>query len=341
VTTPHAQGYSMPPEWAPHERCWMAWPCRAETWGDGMAAARRVCAEIAQAIARFEPVTVIARPELAAEASLRCGRGVSVVTLEHDDAWMRDLAPSFVFAADGSLAGIDWRFDGYGGRLPGCEADARVASALCERLQIPCIEVPVVVEGGAICVDGEGTCLASAASLLDPARNPGLGREQMEDVLRTHLGVDTVIWLEGGLAGDRAGGHVDQLACFAGPGTVLALTTKNADDANHQMLRDNVERLRAERDAKGRELEVIEIEQPAARQREDGRRIAASYLNLYLANGAVVMPMFDDSADRAAYRAIAAAFPDREMVEIEASDLVYGGGGIHSLTREQPARPAG
>jgi agmatine deiminase len=305
-----------------------------------MAAARRVCAEIAQAIARFEPVTVIARPELAAEASLRCGRGVSVVTLEHDDAWMRDLAPTFVFAADGALAGVDWRFDGYGGRLPGCEADAGVVAALCERLQIARVEVPVVVEGGAICVDGEGTCLASAASLLDQARNPGLGREQMEDVLRTHLGVDKVIWLEGGLVGDRAGGHVDQLACFAAPGTVLALTTKNADDANHQMLRNNVERLRAERDAKERELEVIEIEQPAARQREDGGRIAASYLNLYLANGAVIMPMFDDSADRAAYRAIAAAFPDREMVEIEASDLVYGGGGIHSLTREQPARPA-
>lgn len=338
---PHAQGYSMPPEWAPHQRCWMAWPCRAETWGEGMAAARRACAEIAQAIARFEPVTVIARPELAAEASLRCGRGVSVVTLEHDDAWMRDLAPTFVFAADGALAGIDWRFDGYGGRLPGCEADARVAAALCERLQIARIEVPVVVEGGAIHVDGEGTCLASAASLLDRARNPGLGREQMEDVLREHLGVDKVIWLEGGLAGDRAGGHVEQLACFAAPGTVLALTTRNADDANHQMLRDNVERLRAACDAKGRELEVIEIEQPAARQREDGGRIAASYLNLYLANGVVIMPMFDDSADRAAYRAIAAAFSDREMVEIEASDLVYGGGGIHSLTREQPARAAG
>jgi agmatine deiminase len=341
VTTPQAQGYSMPPEWAPHERCWMAWPCRAETWGERMAAARRTCAEIAQAIAQFEPVTVIARPELTAEASLRCGRGVSVVTLEHDDAWMRDLAPAFVFAADGALAGIDWRFDGYGGRLPGCEADARVAAALCERLQIPRIEVSVVVEGGAIHIDGEGTCLASVASLLDPARNPGLDRGQMEDTLRRHLGVEKVIWLEGVLAGDRAGGHVEQVARFSAPGTVLALTAKEADEANHQALRDNVERLKAERDAKGRELEVIEIEQPAPRQHADGRRIAASYLNFYLANGAVIMPMFDDSADRAAYRAIAAAFADREMVEIEASDLIYGGGGIHSITREQPARPGG
>lgn len=340
MTKARAQSYSMPPEWAPHERCWMAWPCRVETWGERMVAARRTCAEIAQAIAQFEPVTVIARPELTAEASLRCGRGVSVVTLEHDDAWMRDLAPTFVFAADGALAGIDWRFDGYGGRLPGCEADARVAAALCERLEIPRVEVPVVVEGGAIHVDGEGTCLASAASLLDSARNPGLTREQMEDVLREHLGVDKVIWLEGGLEGDRAGGHVEQLACFAAPGTVLALTCKDANEANHQMLRDNLERLREERDATGRELEVIEIEQPAPRQHEDGRRIPASYLNFYLANGAVIMPMFDDTADRPAYRAISAAFPDRKVVEIEASDLIYGGGGIHSLTRQQPARPA-
>lgn len=339
MTTPHAQGFAMPPEWAPHERCWMAWPCRAELWGQRMAAARKTCAELARAIAQFEPVTVIARPELTAEASLQCGRGIPVVTLEHDEAWMRNAGPTFVCDAAGALAGIDWRFDGYGGRSPSFEADAGVAAAICGRLQIPRFEAPVVLEGGAIHVDGDGTCLACASSVLDPNRNPGRSRGQMEAVLRDHLGVGKVVWLERGLAGDRGGGHVENLACFAAPGVVLALVARDAEDADHEVLRDNLELLKAAQDAQGRQLEVIEIERPAARVGTDGRPVAASYLNFYLANGAVIMPMFDDPADRPAYRALAAAFPDRDVVEVEASDLFYGGGGIHSITQQQPACP--
>ncbi len=329
----------MPPEAARHERCWMAWPCREELWGERMAAARQAYAEVAQAIAPFEPVTMIARPDLTAEASLHCGQGISVLPLEHDNSWTRDTLPTFVTDQQGRLAGIDWRFNGYGEQAPSFERDARLAEAICERLKVPRFAAPIVLEGGALHVDGEGTCLVCAGSVLDPKRNPGLGRAEIESVLEGHLGIAKVIWLEQGLIGDRNGGHVDNLACFARPGVVLALGCRDPEDANHAVLQDNLARLRAESDARGRALEVIEIEQPAARLRTDGSRIPASYVSLYLANDAVIVPMFDTATDNPAYKAIAAAFPDRRVVQIDASDVTYGGGGIHAITQQQPAPP--
>ena len=184
---------------------------------------------------------------------------------------------------------------------------------------MPRFVAPIVLEGGAVHVDGEGTCLVCAGTVLDPGRNPGLGRAEAEAALADHLGVAKVIWLEQGLVGDRAGGHVDNLACFARPGVVLALACRDPEDPNHAVLQDNLTRLRAESDAQGRTLEVIEIEQPPAQFRADGSRIPASYINFYLANGAVLMPMFDTATDNPAYRAIAAAFPDRRIVQIDAS----------------------
>jgi agmatine deiminase len=314
----------------------MAWPCRADYWGERLAAARQAYAEVAKAIVAFEPVTMIAQPELTAEASLQCGQGVSILPLEHDDAWVRDTAPTFVRNPEGLLAGIDWRFNGYGERSPDYADDAALAEKICRRLKLPRFEAPIVLEGGAIHVDGEGTGLICAASVLDPRRNPGRSQAEIEAVLRDHLGLDTVIWLAQGLVDDATGGHVDNLACFARPGVVLALSGGDEDDANRPILEDNLTRLRSARDARGRELEVIEIQQPAARYREDGTRLTASYTNFYLANGAIIVPIFDDPMDAAAFHAIQAAFPDRQIVEIDAVDLIYGGGGIHCITQQQP-----
>jgi agmatine deiminase len=336
VSTPREQGFVMPPEWAPHERCWMAWPCREEHWGERIAAARQAHAEVAKAIAAFEPVTMIARPELTAEASVQCGQGISVLPLEYDDSWIRDTAPTFVRNAEGLLAGVDWPFNGYGERSPEYAQDAALAEKICRRLKLPRFAAPIVLEGGAIHVDGEGTALVCAESVLDPRRNPGLDRASAEAVLRDYLGVETVIWLAQGLVDDGSGGHVDNLACFAGPGVVLALAGGDADDPNRPILEENLACLRAARDAKGRDLEVIEIQQPAPRHREDGRRLTASYINFYLANGAIIVPIFDDPMDAAAFHAIQAAFPDRQIVEIDALDLIYGGGGIHCITQQQP-----
>ncbi|HET6521218.1 MAG TPA: agmatine deiminase family protein, partial [Geminicoccaceae bacterium] len=338
MTTPREDGFALPPEWAPHSRCWMAWPCRSDLWGERLGAARQAFAEIARAIADFEPVTVIARPQLTAEASLQLGQGISVLPMAHDDSWMRDTGPTFVTDGRDRLAGVDWRFNGWGERAPAWEQDAAIARAVLERINVPRYEAPVVLEGGAIHVDGEGTCLACEASVLDPRRNPGLSRDEMEAVLRDHLGVETVVWLKAGLVGDPSGGHVDNLACFVRPGAVLALVTRDPNDDNHPILADNLARLRAATDARGRTLEVLEVEQPARRARDDdGRRLPLSYVNFYLANGAVIVPMFDDGKDKAARTAISAAFPDRQLIPIDASDLVYGGGGIHCITQQQPA----
>jgi agmatine deiminase len=339
MTTPRELGFVMPPEWAPHERCWMAWPCRAELWGERMAAARQTYAEVAKTIAQFEPVTMIARPDLTAEASLQCGQGISVLPLDYEDSWMRDTAPTFVRGPEGALAGVDWRFNGYGERAASFDQDAQVARAICERLKIQRFEAPIVLEGGAVHVDGEGTALLCAESVLDPKRNPGMTRAEVEEVLADCLGVAGTIWLERGLVDDESGGHVDNLACFVRPGVVTALTAQDPDDPDHEALRDNLERLRDAKDAQGRALEVIEIARPAPRLRDDGRRLTASYVNFYIANGAVLMPMFDDPMDDAAYKAIAAAFPDRRVIQIDASDLVLGGGGIHCITQQQPAAP--
>jgi agmatine deiminase len=337
VITPRAQGFAMPAEWAPHARCWMAWPCRAELWGERMDAARRAVAEVAKAIVRYEPVTMIARPDLTAEASLQCGQGISVLPLDYDDSWIRDTGPTFVVDRAGALAGVDWRFDGYGGRAPAFDQDARLAEAICARLDVPRLAAPIVLEGGGLHVDGEGSCLVCAASVLDPRRNPSLSRDAAAAVLADHLGITQVIWLEHGVVGDPSGGHVDNVACFIRPGVVMALTSRDKDDANFAGLQDNLARLRATRDAAGRELEVIEVEQPAARSHPDGRRLTISYLNFYLANGAVLLPMFGDAKDDAAYAAIKAAFPDRQAIQIDAIDLVHGGGGIHCITQQQPA----
>jgi agmatine deiminase len=340
VTTPRARGFAMPPEWAPHSRCWMAWPCRTELWGERMAEARKAYAEVAKTIVQYELVTMIARPELAAEASLHCGQGVSVLPLEHDDSWTRDTVPTFVLDQAGALAGVDWRYNGYGERVPAFDRDARLAETICTRLELPRFAAPIFFEGGAVHVDGEGTALVCATSALDPGRNPGLGRDAIERVLADYLGVARVIWLKHGFDGDVAGGHIDNVACFVRPGVAMVLTCRDSADANFAGFQDNLARLRGERDAAGRELEVIEVEQPAARSLPDGRRLTTSYINFYLANGAVMVPMFDDKMDDAAYDTISAAFPDRYALQIDASDLVYGGGGIHRITQQQPAPPS-
>jgi agmatine deiminase len=315
----------------------MAWPSRPELWGERLGEAQLACAELARTIVQFEPVTMIARPELTADASLRCGQGISVLPLDYDDGWTRDFAPSFVLAPDGRLAGVDWQPAAAGAAAAERAADLRLAETICERLKIERFVAPAALAGGALQVDGEGTCLVAAPAPREG--EPGPGRDELAALLMTHLGVDTVIWLEGRLGDGASGGQIAGLARFARPGVVLALTCRDESDAHHGALQDNLARLRAASDARGRTLEVIEVEQPAARWHPDGRRLSASYLDFYLANGALIVPMFDDSRDDAAFGALTAAFPGRQPIQLDASDLVHGGGGFHRITRPQPAAP--
>jgi agmatine deiminase len=337
VRTPAEEGFRMPAEWAPHRRCWMAWPCREDMWGEAIEDARRAYAEVATAICRFEPVTMIVRPDLTASVSLYCSQqGISVLPLPHDDSWTRDTGPTFLVDGQGNLAGVDWTFNGWGNVHPRHEEDARMAMRILEHVGARRFPCDLVMEGGGVHVDGEGTGLVCAQSVLDPRRNPGLSREAAEAVLKAHLGLEKLIWLEEGLLGDETAGHVDNLACWARPGVVIAAVADDVDDENYPILRRNLEVLRATTDAQGRALEVLMLPIPKARQGRDGRRLTLSYVNFYLANGAVILPAFDDPADRVAYRTLAAAFPDREPVQIEALAILEGGGGIHCITQQQP-----
>ncbi len=334
---PAEDGFYMPAEWGPHDRCWMAWPCRRELWSERLDAARTAYAEVAMAIAEFEPVTMIANPENVAEASLRCGSSVACLPLAHDDSWMRDTGPSFLIDGRGEMAGVDWRFNAWGGKYDSYEKDSAVAAAMLEHLELTRYEAPIVLEGGSIHVDGEGTLITTEQCLLNPNRNPELDKDEIERLLNAHFGVEKVIWLGQGLEEDETDGHVDNLACFARPGVVLALSAEDPEDGNYDALRDNLIRLRAARDAKGRELEVIEVPQPERGAGDDGRRLAKSYINFYLANGAVVMPSFEDGKDKAAKEIVSGCFPDRKVRQVPALDIVHGGGGIHCITLQQPA----
>ncbi|MFO1057605.1 MAG: agmatine deiminase family protein [Dongiaceae bacterium] len=334
---PADDGFFMPAEWAPHSRCWMEWPCRVELWGDRIEAAREAYSEVAEAIARFEPVTMITKPKNVAEVSLLTGSGISTFSLPHDDSWMRDNGPTFVVDGRGNVAGLDWLWNAWGGKYADHERDGAVAEAVLAHLDMRRYAVPMVMEGGAIHVDGEGTLLTTESCLLNPNRNPGMARADVEELFARHLGVRKVIWLGGGLEDDDTDGHVDEIACFVRPGVVLALTTNDSTDGNHAALSENLARLRAARDAQGRALEIIEIEQPARRLLDDGRRMPLSYINFYVANGGVVMPAFEDPQDKRAFDTLQKAFPDRQVVQVPAIDIFYGGGGIHCITQQQPA----
>ena len=336
MTTPAAEGFHMPAEWRRHERCWMSWPCREELWGDAIEDARESYADVAKAIARFEPVTMVANPGDVVSASLACGKSVEVLPLALDDSWTRDIGPTFVIDAKGGIAGCDWRFNAWGGKHEFYNQDARFAEGLLEHLGIRRFEAPFVLEGGAIHCDGEGTVLTTETVCLNPNRNPGMAKPEMEQMLKDWLGAEKVIWLPAGYHYDETDGHVDNVACFAAPGVVLAASCPEESDSNYEILRANIEILRACTDAHGRTLEVLTLDQPT-RMEEDGKRLSSSYVNFYIANGGVVMPGFEDKRDIPALRTVVEAFPGREVVQVLASDIVRGGGGIHCITQQQPA----
>jgi len=341
MPTPASNGFVMPAEWERHSCTWMAWPCREEVWGEHLEAAQAAYADVAKAIADFEPVSMICRPEDVAEASLACGNGVEILPMPIDDSWVRDSGPTFVVDRKGRLAGVDWQFNAWGEKYLPYDQDAQVARRILEHVGVERYEAPFVLEGGAIHVDGEGTVLVTEECLLNPNRNPGMTRERMEEYLRAYLGVEKVIWLARGLQDDETDGHIDEVACFARPGVVLMMTTADKTDGNYDVMQENLERLRAETDAKGRPLEIVELPQPARRDYPDGRRITLSYANFYMPNGGIIMPAFDaafDAAeDRAAFRIMRDTFPDRTVIQIPASEIVWGGGGIHCITQQQPA----
>jgi len=338
-TPPALDGFAMPAEWAPHARCWMAWPCRLGLWGAGFEAACLAYAEAARTIARFEPVRMLVPGGLLAMAKLQLGRQAEAMVAEIDDSWTRDTGPTFVLGADGRLAGVAWRFNGWGNRAHPHERDSRLAAALLAELGLPCYKAPIVLEGGAVHVDGQGSLLATESSVLNANRNPTLDRRQVEERLALYLGVRKILWLPHGLVDDETDGHVDNVACFAGPGRVICAVASLRADRNSGPLAENRERLAGMRDATGRRLELIELPLPRPRDGATGQ-LPLSYVNFYIANGGVVMPAFGDPMDEPARRLLADVFPEREVVQLPAFEIVRGGGGLHCITQQQPRAEA-
>lgn len=386
ATTPAADGYRMPGEFEPHSGCWMLWPERQSNWRLGAKPAQVAFAAVATAIATGEPVTVAASAAQFLHARAMLPDAVRVVEMSSNDAWMRDVGPTFVVrspagadeldAADADagqgdaagsppcgfepVRGVDWMFNAWGGLGGGLyfpwDQDDLVARKVLEIEGCSRYRAPFVLEGGAIHVDGEGTLIATEECLLDPNRNPQLDKGQIEILLHEYLGVSTVIWLDKGVVEDETKGHVDNLCCFARPGEVVLAWTENKRDPQYRVSQDAYERLAQARDARGRRLKVHKLPHPGplyrtakeakdidaldgGMTRREGERLAGSYVNFYIANSTIVMPLLDRRHDGEAARMLRRIFPERRVIGVQAREILLGGGNIHCITQQVPAAP--
>jgi agmatine deiminase len=330
----------MPAEWEPHAATWLAWPHAETTWPGCLDVAEREFELFVRALSRFERVELIAQSDAhRAQLAVRLGEVVTsgrvrLHVIATDDVWMRDIGPTFARGASGLVA-IDWTFDAWGGKYAPWDRDDAVASRVASLAGVPCERPGVVLEGGAIEVDGEGTLLATEPTLLDQKRNPGISPEAIEALVEDLLGVRAIVWLGDGIAGDDTDGHIDDIARFVAPGRVVCAREPDARDPNHAPLEDCRARLLAARDARGRRLEVIDLPMPPP-VLAGADRLPASYANFYVANGAVLVPTFGAPSDDVALGVLAPLFPGRELVGIPSRALVRGLGSVHCLSQQQP-----
>ncbi len=357
-STPAADGFRMPGEFERHSGCWMAWPQRADNWRLDAAPAQQAYAAVAEAIAGSEPVTVGASDAQFERAREVLSPAIRVVELSSDDAWMRDIGPTFVVDARGRRRGVDWHFNAWGGSAGGLysswERDERVAEKVLEIERTERYRAPLVLEGGSIHVDGEGTLLTTEECLLNANRNPTLSREQIEQTLCDYLGVEKILWLGRGVLEDETDGHIDNLACFVRPGVVALTYSDDPSDPQHAISREALDRLRSMTDARGREIEVVRLPSPGPLRiseaeasgvasapgtapRSAGDRMAASYVNFYIGSQRVVFPLLDERFDERAAEVISGCFPEREVVGVPAREILLGGGNVHCITQQVPA----
>ncbi|MGB9403577.1 MAG: agmatine deiminase family protein [Candidatus Acidiferrales bacterium] len=346
---PAPLGYRMPAEWEPHEATWLAWPHERTDWPGKFAPIPWVYADIARNLARVERVRIVVadtgakrQVELALKKSDANLDAVDFYVAQTDRGWIRDFGPIFIKSANGETGITNWRFNGWA-KYDNWKRDDAVTRKIAPRLKITSWEPVhgerrVVLEGGSIDVNGRGTMLTTEECLRSPiqARNPGFSHEDLEEIFREYLGVTNVLWLNRGIAGDDTHGHVDDLARFVDPATVVTVVEDDPTDVNHEPLQENLARLREMKDQDGRPLRIETLPMPTPIF-FDGQRLPASYANFYIANRLVLVPTFNDAKDRVALDTLAALFPNREVVGIACRDLVLGLGTIHCMTQQQPA----
>jgi agmatine deiminase len=329
--------WQMPAEWAPHERCLMAWPTRESLWDPYFEEAKAEYAATANAIGQFEPVLMITNPGQAREVRAACGGAVEVVELAIDDSWIRDSGPLIVADRTGRLAGVDFGFNSWGERFLPYDQDATISRRILEVLGIERMPSDTIMEGGSITVDGEGTLITTEQCLLNVNRNPAMSRADIEAELNGRLGVSKVIWLPYGHHDDaHTDGHVDGVCTYVRPGVVIAQTCKDPELPDYERMAANVKVLRESSDAAGRPFEILELPEFPVTTLPDGTTTMVAYANFYLANGGVIVPIAAHELDEQALATLRRAFPDREVVGVPGNIVAYGGGGVHCITQQIP-----
>ena len=359
TSTSKADGYFMPAEWHEHTRTWMLWPERTDTWRLGAKPAQEAYARVAETIAEFEPVTVCASPRQFENASARLTHPqIRVIEMGQDDAWMRDCGPTFLINGQGGLRGVDWRFNAYGGEYNGLYApwqlDDQVAHKVlaleyCDRYRTS----DFVAEGGNMHSDGERTLMVCEEVFLNPGRNPHLTKAQMEQYLKNYTSAEKVLWVPRGIYKDETCGHIDNMAFFVRPAEVVLAWTDDQNDPQYERSAEALAYLTSEKDAKGRSITVHKLPLPTpmyttaedirsidksqtAKRRAVGDRLAASYINCYVCNGAIILPAFNDPNDDVAANILRDLLPTHKVMQVESREILLGGGNIHCITQQQP-----
>jgi agmatine deiminase len=347
----------MPGEHEPQQAVVMAWPERSDTWRDSAGPAREAFASVAAAILPATPVITCVRPGQVEQARAILPSQVQIVEIPSNDSWMRDIGPSYVVDDRGGLRGIDWVFNAWGGEVNGLYADWSLDDALASTLLALRGEdryrAPLVLEGGSVHVDGEGTCITTAECLLHPGRNPSLDRQAIETLLGDYLNVDKVIWLPRGVYNDETDGHVDNILHIARPAEVLLTWCDDPQDPMYAICREGLAALEAEVDARGRPFKVHKLPLPGplymteaeaagirpspGMKRSAGERLAGSYANFLITNNRIVFPLLDPAHDDSARDILAAVFPDHAIIGVPGREILLGGGNIHCITQQIPA----
>jgi agmatine deiminase len=356
---PSEDGFWMPGEYELHSKTWILWPERTDNWRENAKPAQQAFVEVATAISLFEPVIMGVNPTQLENARSMLPPNVGVVEIANNDSWMRDCGPTFVLDGKGNLRGIDWIFNAWGGLYNGLyfpwNLDEGVANKVFEIERVDYYKAPIVLEGGSIHVDGNGTCITTAECLLSPGRNPDFTQAQIEAHLKDYLNVEKVLWIPRGVFQDETTGHVDNIACFLRPGVIALTWTDDKSDPQYERSAEAYDFLMSNNDAKGRRFEVHKIHQPdpifitpeeaesldaveGTLTRKAGDRMAASFVNFYICNQGVIVPTFNDPHDQAALDTLQKIMPDRKVVGVPAREILLGGGNIHCITQQQPRR---
>ena len=335
---PSKDGFRMPAEWSSHSACFVSWPCKERTWHGHFTQSKAAYAEVIRAIGRFERVIVLTASSTSSEARRTFAKDADFLDVELDDSWVRDNGPIFVKDEAGHVAIVRFRFNAWGGKFPPFDKDEMVPVEISKHLRMRRYDAPMILEGGSISVDGDGTLLTTEQCLLNKNRNPEMTRDQIERRLSEYLGIRKVIWLSKGVEEDLTDGHVDGVATFAGPHLVVASHTKDRSNPNFSNLEENMARLETATDARGKSIEIVRIVQPYPRD-VDSFSITPCYANHYIANEGVVLPIYGIPEDKVAIETLKGAYPGRIIVGADCRYIEIGGGAVHCITQQLPAGP--